>query len=220
MKVKLVFVYTVFCTILCISSSAQIRAVHLSLKDSTKPMLYIGIDNKIIFRNIPEGAKVKYDGDFVEPELNNNNEKIYTFYPTLSGKDKIYVLKDKNVLYQQEYTIDYIPEPSPKLGMLKDTTSGAVLSRILQYPCLLVIYPGYAKLAATVTSYKITVMHSGSAFSKVVSGKNVNGQNFDAEVMEKIKSCVKGDYIEITDIKAQLPGGTQKALSKIKVNIL
>lgn len=198
-------------------SSAQISTVQLSLRDSNKNVMYYGAENKILFKNLPEGSIIKYDGEVMEPDAGTTAQ--YTILATGLGKDTIYVYKDKKVIDARPFYTVYIPDPKAALGLVKDSIT--TVQRIMAYPAIAVTFPGcLMKMTIAVSTYTLTIKYkSGETYTKTFAGKNVNGAEFDEVTKGKVKNMTKGDKIALENIKVVLPDGIARALNPVKVEI-
>src|ERR1035441_171994 len=89
-------------------TNAQITTYQLCLKDSTLNILYPGFDNYVIIKNLPEGAKVIFKGQVLDPLIYPSAPPDLYNLIFWNGSDSVlYVYKNDNEIYSKVFTIKH-----------------------------------------------------------------------------------------------------------------
>jgi hypothetical protein len=122
--------YIIFCFLLFpLTTFCQIGMINSSLVDSSRNVLYRGIENKIVITGITNYDSIKFhslNGEIVHWEKSNIVPSTFLLkigtkvHDTLSF-DRISIIKLHDTLYTKTFKVDKIGEPLLQLGQIQDS---------------------------------------------------------------------------------------------------
>lgn len=131
--------FLILVALLPLNLSAQIDLINLSLTDSSKSVVYIGVDNRMEIKGIPSDPNIKITASELRIEKSKWDENQYYCYASKRGKDEIKIYRNDTLLFTKLFTIDRINDPAVYFGDLTDTI--ATVKEVLQNPFLHVEIP-------------------------------------------------------------------------------
>ena len=191
-----------------VTSTAQITAFQISLKDSTQEVLYVGIPNKVTIKGLPEHARVKFGRKYIKSDTNN-----YILNPDTAGNRKLIVYgRHHRVIFSKDYTARYLGHCDIQLGIVKYPVTS--VEDILVNPALVCnCSDSLAKPFFRITQYDIGILVNGVYDTQSVTGDNLDGKPFDSAIISKISKMKNGDAIFIEGIRAYGPDGHIRSLN-------
>ncbi len=209
------------CSLFCsVQGMAQIATCQISLKDSTENILYVGIPNEVVIKNLPAKSTVKFDGFKIA-----STGKNYILQPEKTGKHKLSVYDKGRVIFLKTYMATALTDGNVQLGIVKYETGKvnfkvASVKDVLVNPAV-VFYCPDCKLKTwwRIVQYDITLITKDAQQTQAVSGENLDGVPFDKDIQRTIAKMKNGDRIYIEDIKAYGPDGVLRHLGGITIRI-
>jgi hypothetical protein len=185
---------------------------NISLYDSSRPILYAGIDNWIRLKNIDltKGRVSITNGMLVM----KTSTKVIIARTNAVGEKVIITFTKNNIpVLKKEFSVDSIPAVKARLGYINDTI--ATLSQILVNPYLTVTCNCYAKLNIQILSFKLELDTSqdDEDVGQGIGNKMTEGQ------IARIRQLTRGDKLIFTDIKAVSADGRTRRLQDFKIII-
>ncbi len=203
-------------------SAQKINTAQISLSDTTKKILYIGISNWIHINNMPLGAEIKMTKATLESHPMERRGYISCKVKE-NGNATLQIFSEKNLIFTQSYLIKRIAMPNLKLGNYK--SGSANIEKIVTNPTLNLTFEPNNFIKndlIRITEYKITLLNGkkkNPIITNTVSGKNLEGTKLNDEIITQIKNLFNGDIIIIDSIKVMGEDGIQSTANKLKLTI-
>lgn len=191
MKPTLDFLISFF---VCLRANAQIETYQLSLKDSTKNILYIGVPNQIEIKHLPVDAKMILKNGEI-----HSDGSLFTFYEQKTGQDTLVIKKGGKIIYRKAFEGRYVCDPNSRLCGLQDSISYP--DQIMACTDLIVFDSCAYKMRMHVLEFTVGL------FKKGADGypQQVEGARLPISVLNEIKTMKRGDKILFQDIKVGGP---------------
>lgn len=191
MKPALYFLISFF---VCLKANAQIETYQLSLKDSTKNILYIGVPNQIEIKHLPVDANMILKNGEIR-----SDGGLFTFYEQKTGPDSLIIKKGGKTIYRKEFEGEYVCDPRSRLCGLSDSTGYP--AQIMACADLIVFSSCAYKMRLRVLEFTVTL------FKKRIEDypQQVRGSHLPVSVLNEIKTMKRGDKILFQDIKVGGP---------------
>ncbi|PZF71537.1 GldM family protein [Taibaiella soli] len=188
MKFTLYFLAAFF---LSFSANAQIETHQLSLKDSTKNILYIGIVNRIRLIHLPTGAKMTLKNGEIHQDGN-----LFTFYERKEGADTLIIQKGGKVIFRKVFEGRYVCDPKVRLCGLPDSVGYP--AQIMVCSDLMVFDSCLYKMRMSVLEFTVTLFKSREEGFP----QQIEGSKLPVSLLNQIQTMKRGDRILFQDIKA------------------
>ncbi len=208
------------------NSSAQITTCQLSLTDSTKDILYLGIANRICIKNLPENCKVVFEGKTLEPDKNSTSDLSFYELNVVDKNDvTLHVNNAGKEIYKKTFTLKYLTNPRLQLGIVKETS--ATVAEILAAPFLHFspigefLKPSYN---FNIHDYVIIIIRNHNLNRYRMNARNLkerfSGVQFEQKITDEIRTLKNGDEIMFEDIHAYGPDGVTRAIPNLSIHII
>ncbi len=185
--------------LLPLNLSAQIDLINVSLTDSSKSVIYIGVDNTIEVRGIPSDPNIKITASELRIEKSKWNENQYYCYASERGKDEIKIYRNDTLIFTKLFTIDRINDPIVYFGDLTDTI--ATVKEVLRNPLLHVEIPNcYYDHGFRIFEFEVGFFIK-SLGDTVITGRT-NGFKLLKEHLKIIEQLEAGEKIIFSRMKA------------------
>ena len=192
-------------------ANSQIKVFNISLIDSTRPILYIGVDNAIRFAGINESKFSKKIEKGMLTYLGYNQIIARVSQP---GDTAIIKLLDKDrIIFERKFKIAEVPSLVATVGHLNDSI--ATISRLLMNPFLTVECLCYLKNDFRVISFEMTVHSAVESDFLLLSST----ERFTDEQIKTIKDCKSGDKLYFDNIRAISPDSRTRKLPSFTITI-
>lgn len=199
-----------------VASKAQVQVYNRSLTDSTLPYFYIGVDNeiRIDWKNklSPNHSISVQNGGSDIMQISGNRYIVRV--NAVTDECKV-VIRDKSrkVILEKIYKVRTIPEPTPTLAGLRDTSVS--LKRILLNPYLKVVYPNcFIKINYSILSFTMTSVIGGDSIS--ISS---NGNILSTAQIKVIRETENGNKLFFTDLRGTGPDERARKLKPFWIKI-
>ena len=205
-----------------VSIAQKINTAQISLSDTTKKILYIGISNWIHINNLPLGVEIKMTKATLESHPMERRGFISCRVKE-TGNATLQIFSEKKLIFTQSYSIKRIAIPNLRLGNYK--TGTANIEKIVANPTLNLTFEPNNFIKndlIRIAEYKITLLNGkkkNPIITKTVTGKNLVGTKLDDEIITQIKNLLTGDIIIIDSIKVMGEDGIQTTANKLKLTI-
>jgi hypothetical protein len=189
----------------------QARLVNLSLSDSSRKILYIGVENHLKLYGTKDQTHIIiniYGGGILT--IKGNNE--YIVKASATGINSIRVLQDGKQILKQEFTVETLAPIEVSVGFIKDSV--ATVDEILKNPLLRIGFPNnFYRHQYSVVSFVASLAFAANK-ELDVEFENI-GSQFSGELIEQIKKLREGDYVTIHNIRVTCPGCRTRKLVPI-----
>lgn len=205
-----------FIVLLPLSLSAQIDLINVDLKDTSKPFIYIGVNNKIEIRGIPYDPTFKLTAS--ELKIEKSKWDVNQFYCSASskGKAEIQLYRNDSLIFTKLFTIDQINDPVTYFGNLVDTI--ATVNEILQNPYLRVEIPHcYYDHGFHIFEFELGFFIK-SVGDTVITGRT-NGFKLLEDHLRIIEQLETGEKIIFTRLKASCNDCATRSLKPFSITI-
>ena len=195
------------------TANAQINIYNISLTDSTKQVLYVGIDNKIKITgdNIEKFAKSIVGGGGILTRLESD---LFLVRANKSGDTAIIKLSSKNkIIAQKKFKVESVPDIVAAIGYMNDSI--ASIQRILSNPYMTAGCQCYLKLNVAILGFNMAVKSIDKEEITLSSEMN----RFSEEQIKTIKECRPGDKLHFQKIRATGPDGRARYLKPFSITI-
>ena len=193
------------------AAKAQPDILNISLTDSTKNILFVGVDNRLLLKNISltqgslsirNGVLVtKLAKEFVARVNSDSTKAVITF------------TKKNKVVFSKEFEIASIPDPVARLGYIPDSI--ASIGQILANPYLTSGCNCYLNYPVYIISFKLSINKvQGDEYGGFATGNKLTG-----EQIKQIRECSSGDKLVFTDIRALGPDSRTRKLPDFTITI-
>lgn len=227
--------YYIAAIYLCAITNAQgqINVYLPLLKDSSLNILQTGIVNTLRIENLPDGAKVKFNNKYLEPQRVSTNCKDFNLEVTESHKYWLEVTAREKLLYSREYVYMRLGDIKVLIGARNDNT--LTVPEIMEHPSIVcAIENCYLKNCIKLVGYQLTIVKNKKEVKSWRKGKNKDGINtpvlgsdlpdlndstFDIDLQNEIRQLKKDDKIYIEDIVVVGPDNYWRLISPKFVTI-
>lgn len=117
---------------------AQVNVINRSLTDSSKKIVYTGVDNRLEITGLESFKTITITTN--RGSLSKSGRLIYTLRTTSEYSFFITVIKDGLTVYYEKFNSEELSEPIARIGNIKDTIG--TVDDILSNPVLSVDFPG------------------------------------------------------------------------------
>lgn len=117
---------------------AQVNVINRSLTDSSKKIVYTGVDNRLEITGLESFKTITITTN--RGSLSKAGRLIYTLRTTSEYSFFITVIKDGLTVYYEKFNSEELSEPIARIGNIKDTIG--TVDDILSNPVLSVDFPG------------------------------------------------------------------------------
>ena len=204
-----------FLIILCLQTEAQIQVYNRSLKDSTLPYFYIGVDNalEIDWKGLkPEEHSISISGG--GGSITKYSESRFVVRTT-TVTDECYIRisnKKGKILFKQPYNVRAIEYSQLSLGGIESGIT-TTKEKILSNPFLVIDCKGcYYKLRIQIVSFVLTV-----DINEHIAEAPGTGNQLTEKQIELIKKA--DDLLTIDNIRAVSPDGRNVKLPSLVIYI-
>lgn len=226
---------------------SQIVISNVKLIDSTKRILYVGIDNEIVINGIDSTYEIAFKKSLCT--LNKSNQTENRFYVRASkrGRDTLQIKRKNKKIFETEYLIEYIQEP---ICHFPNVQKGKATKRdIISKPFLYCYIPNnFLKIKFIISSFKVCTIHLNDTLALydnekfyrpdtievtdpitseikliIKMKKSTNKINYGNKLTDfQIKSLEEiniGDKLFISDIEVLCPDGMNRRMKDILIEI-
>jgi hypothetical protein len=192
---------TAFFTILMIQFlkiNSQVEVLNLSLTDSTKKVIYIGIDNEIEIKGFKGNKTISIKANKCDVSKPLYFDKINRFIlrGKKTGLDTLLIIEDSIYLSNFIYEIKRVNNIEAILSEKKSTT--LTKEEILLNPYLTLTIPDcYLKQNTYVTSFELYYKSSGKYTVPLYENKNSN----EKDTIVEIDYETGKEYLNFTEVK-------------------
>ena len=117
---------------------AQVNVINRSLTDSTKKIVYTGVDNRLEITGLESFKTITITTN--RGSLAKSGKLIYNLRTTSEYSFFITVIKDGLTVYYEKFNSEELSEPIARIGNIKDSIG--TVDDILSNPVLSVDFPG------------------------------------------------------------------------------
>jgi hypothetical protein len=195
---------------------AQVNFWNHSLTDTSKNILYIGVDNYIRvndekLKNVEliaqQGKVYKSHTDFNEFLV--SSKKV--------GLDTLRLLIDNNQIIEKVFTVESLGDLHCQLGNISDSI--ATVDEVLQNFSLNIFIPNsYYKFRATIRTFSIKLEYKNGKSPKTFD-ENL-GDTLTESVLIYIRKLNPGDIINFEDVVVVGPDSCPRTLIPLKIKIV
>lgn len=204
-----------------LSTFGQIQMYNSSLRDSTKKLLYIGVDNKINLSGIKDRKNIKLISTSGKCTMDKLVENIFNIQPTTEVGDTLRVLVDDSIALMEIYEIKRVGDPIAILANTQDIY--LTKDQIKSFPFLSVVIPEcYHKIDFRIISYDVYFVLYDNQVPPFNARKFKNRKmgEYKTKFKRADNNCTIGSVVQYIGEVGQYDPDTQELLNtkKIKMN--
>jgi len=187
---------------------AQVNVINRSLSDSTKKIVYTGVENRLEITGLESFKTITITTN--RGSLAKSGKLRYNLRTTSEYSFFITIIKDGLTVYYEKFNSEELSEPIARIGNLKDSIG--TVDDILSNPVLSVEFPG----SFYIDSCKVTEFEFRDDVSDAPLKSTDN--KLTEEQIKVIKKTKKREDIIVENISAEC-GGTIIELKALRVKI-
>jgi hypothetical protein len=241
LTLKFLLLFSVIC-------KSQITIKNISLVDTEKRIIYIGVFNKIAISGLNKNDKIIFKQSNCKIEKSKENENEFSIIANRCGKDTLQVLNKDKIIYQVVYEIQNIADPICFFPNAIHNVASRI--ELISKPYLLCTIPNnFLKVDFEIKSFKVSrinkvdtmelyqpseiffcqdttdVYDSKTGETKTIittkegdCKKNLGNQLTQYQI-EKIQELDFEDKLLISDIRVKMPSGGSAKFDDLVIRI-
>jgi hypothetical protein len=207
---RLIAIYLI---LINLTTYAQTSIQNISLTNPDLTILYVGIDNIIVFNGQEADSTIKLVSTTGQA-IKWSNKFIVRHSSATTDTLRVY-LSDK-LLTSQIYDVKIIGSPIAQLGNIKDTFT--TIQEILIEPTINAVIPDcYYDHRFRVVSFSISITNKDD--KQILRREGIQNNQLDEKIKKIISTLKSGDRIKLTNITATCPDCALRRLNNIDLTI-